>query len=136
MKQWKKLLETELPRDINLSKILKFCATTRFLYIETAPTFKNVEFYQGGYIEEISVIVQNEKYFLPVDSEENLSWARAPSNQLPRRPTGKTKWRAVRIAHGQYRPQIDITDFTFAKRNDTHQTIFLRNLRKLFDIKK
>ena len=116
MKQWKKLLETELPSDINLSKILKFCATTRFLYIETAPIFKDVEFYQGGDIEEISVIVQNEKYFLPVDSEENLSWARAPSNQLPTRPTGKTKWNAVRIAHGQYRPQIDITDFTFAKR--------------------
>ena len=47
VRQWQKLLETEFPNGLNLSNVVKFCSTTRFLYIETAPSsYKYVEFYQ------------------------------------------------------------------------------------------
>ena len=114
MKYWQKLFETELPSDLNLLNIVKFCATTRYLFVETAPTLKNVKFYHAGKLEEVSVIVRNEKYFLPVNPEENVSVAGESEPWINASP-GETSWDAVRIKHGQNGPLIDITDFTYAK---------------------
>ena len=60
------------------------------------------------------MIVRNEKYFLPVNSEENLSVAGESEPWINASP-GETSWDAVRIKHGQNGPLIDITDFTYAK---------------------
>ena len=113
MKYWQKLFETELPSDLNLLNIVKFCATTRYLFVETAPTLKNVKFYHAGKLEEVSVIVRNEKYFLPVNPEENVSVA-GKSAYWVKGKAGETTWKAVRIKQGDNGPLIDINDFTYA----------------------
>ena len=98
---------------MNLPNIVKFCATTRYLFVETAPTFKNVKFYHEGKLEEVSVIVRNEKYFLPVNPEENVSVAEKSASWVKGK-AGETTWNAVRIKQGQNGPLIDINDFTYA----------------------
>ena len=69
-----------MPDGINLSYIVKFCSTTRSLYIETADQLeRTVEFYEGEEcnrtFKKVTVIERGGKYYLPVDSNENISQA-------------------------------------------------------------
>ena len=120
MRKWTELIETEIPDDINLSYIVKFCSTTRSLYIETADQIERaVEFYDGEendrVFKKVTVIERGGKYYLHVDPSENISQANGSDDKTHKMP-GTTTWNAVRIIQGPERPQIDITDFTFANR--------------------
>ena len=120
MKKWTELLEMELPDGINLSYIVKFCSTTRSLYIETADELERVvEFYDGEEddrtIKKVTVIERDGKYYLPVDQTENISQANGNAGETTKM-RGTTTWNAVRIIQGPGNPQIDITDFTYANR--------------------
>ena len=123
MRKWTELIETEIPDDINLSYIVKFCSTTRSLYIETADQIERaVEFYEGEgdnrVFKKETVIERGGKYYLPVKTSENISQANGSDDKTHKKP-GTTTWNAVRILQGPARPQIDITDFTFANRKGT-----------------
>ena len=123
MKHWQNLIETDLPNDVDLSSIVKFCATTRSLFIETIAseehhqanirTYKNVQFSYEGKFEDAMVIVRDRKYFLPVNPEENVSVAGKSASHIKGK-AGETTWKAVRIKQGQNGPIIDINDFTYA----------------------
>ena len=124
MRKWIDLLETELPGCINLSYIVKFCTTTRSLYIETADQLeRTVEFYEGEgdsrTIKKVNVIDRGGKYYLPLNPDENISQANGGSGKM----SGTTTWNAVRILQGPKKPQIDITDFTFANRKGSSDFI-------------
>ena len=120
MRKWTELIETEIPDDINLSYIVKYCSTTRSLYIETADQIERVvEFYDGEednrVFKKVTVIERGGKYYQLVDPNENISKANGSADNIGKR-RGTTTWNAVRIIQGPVRPQIDITDFTFANR--------------------
>ena len=120
MRKWTELIETEIPDGINLSYIVKYCSTTRSLYIETADQIeRTVEFYDGEednrVFKKVTVTERGGKYYLPVDPNENISKANGSADNIGKKP-GTTTWNAVRIIQGPERPQIDITDFTFANR--------------------
>ena len=58
----------QLPDGINLSYIVKFCSTTRSLYIETADEIEwTVEFYDGEEdyrtFKKVTVIERDGKYY-------------------------------------------------------------------------
>ena len=117
MRKWTELIETEIPDDINLSYIVKFCSTTRSLYIKTADQLqRTVEFYEGEEdnrtFKKVTVIERGGKYYLPVNPDENISQANGGGSKM----SGTTTWNAVRILQGPKKPRIDITDFTFANR--------------------
>ena len=110
----------QLPDGINLSYIVKFCSTTRSLYIETADEIeRTVEFYDGEEdyrtFKKVTVIERDGKYYLPVDPTKNISKANGSEDKTNKMP-GTTTWNAVRIIQGPANPQIDITDFTYANR--------------------
>ena len=122
MRKWTELIETEIPDGINPSYIAKYCSTTRSLYIETADQIERiVEFYEGEgdnrVFKKETVIERGGKYYLPVAPSENISQANGNADKIGKIP-GTTTWNAVRIIQGPVRPQIDITDFTFAKRKE------------------
>ena len=122
MRKWTELIETEIPDGMNLSYIVKYCSTTRSLYIETADQIERVvEFYDGEendrVFKKVTVIERGGKYYLPVDPSENISKANGSVDQTHKKP-GTTTWNAVRIIQGPGHPQIDITDFTFANRKE------------------
>ena len=128
MRKWTELIETEIPDEINLSYIVKFCSTTRSLYIEAADQIeRTVEFYEGEedgrVFKKVTVIERGGKYYLPVDSSENISQANGSVDQTNKKP-GTTTWNAVRIIQGPERAQIDITDFTFANRKGSSDQTF------------
>jgi len=121
LRKWTELIETEIPDGINLSYIVKYCSTTRSLYIETADQIERiVEFYDGEeddrVFKKVAVIERGGKYFLPVDRSENISQANGSADNY--KMPGTTTWNAVRIIQGPGHPQIDITDFTFANRKE------------------
>ena len=122
MRKWTELIETEIPDGINLSYIVKYCPTTRSLYIETADQIERaVEFYDGKednrVFKKVTVIDRGGKYYLPVEPSENISQANGSVDKTEKMP-GTTTWNAVRIIQGARRPKIDITDFTFANRKE------------------
>ena len=43
MKKWKEIIEIELPESVNLSNVTKFCTTSQFLLLETAPQWSEPE---------------------------------------------------------------------------------------------
>ena len=107
---------------MNLSYIVKYCSTTRSLYIETADQIERaVEFYDGKednrVFKKVTVIDRGGKYYLPVEPSENISQANGSVDKTEKMP-GTTTWNAVRIIQGARRPKIDITDFTFANRKE------------------
>ena len=115
MREWQKLLETEFPTGLNLLNVVKYCSTTRFLFIETAPMHHQyVKFYEGDKMQKQLVFIQDGKYYLPVNPEENVSIAGNAPHWINTDP-GRTTWEAVRIVQGPNSPQIHITDFTYSE---------------------
>ena len=43
LKNWKEILETELPESVNLLNVTRFCTTSNFLLLETAPQWTEQE---------------------------------------------------------------------------------------------
>jgi len=43
LKKWKEIIESELPEPVNLSNVTKFCTTSKFLLLETAPQWTEPE---------------------------------------------------------------------------------------------
>ena len=65
--------------------------------------------------KKVTVIARDGKYYLPVDPTQNISQANGSWDKVHKMP-GTTTWSAVRIIQGPSKPQIDITDFTYANR--------------------
>ena len=109
-------METTLPDGVNLSNISKYCSNTRSLYIETSADIR-ITVYEGEeddrVFRHIKVFECCGKYYLPVNSDENISQANGHEDKVHKIP-GTTTWEAVRIIQGSDSVRIDINDFTFA----------------------
>ena len=105
-----------MPDGVNLSNISKYCSTTRSLYIETSSDIR-ITVYEGDednrVFRHIKVFECCGKYYLPVNSDENISQANGHKDGELKIP-GTTTWEAVRVIQGSESVLLDINDFTFA----------------------